>query len=128
MLKLFKNSVADFSFCKKKVVSSAYAIYRKSLLQTFKLLILAFLFILMKAISKAFIMHNSWFFNKSLIHLIKSFLSPYFSRVDAKSKRLTESKAFSLSTISKIPSICNKSVISTISGISLPPSLINLLF
>ena len=52
MLKLFTNSVADFSFCKKKVVLSANAIYRKSLLQTFKLLILGFFSILMNAISK----------------------------------------------------------------------------
>ena len=52
MLKLFNTSVADFSFYKKKVVSSAYAVYRKSLLQTFKLLVLGFLFILMNALSK----------------------------------------------------------------------------
>ena len=51
LLKLFKNSVADFSFCKKKMISSPHVVYRKSLLQTFKLLILlGFLFILMKAI------------------------------------------------------------------------------
>ena len=52
MLKLFKTSVADFSFCKTKVVSSAYALYRWSLLQTFRLLISGFFFILMNANSK----------------------------------------------------------------------------
>ena len=35
----------------KKMVSTAYAVYRKSLLQTFKLLILGFFFIFMNAIS-----------------------------------------------------------------------------
>ena len=49
MLKLFKTSVADFPFCKK---GGAYAVYRKSLLQTFKLLILGFLSILMNDIYK----------------------------------------------------------------------------
>ena len=52
MLKLFKSPVADFSFCKEKVVSSAYAVYRKPLLQTLKLLILGFFFILINDISK----------------------------------------------------------------------------
>ena len=69
------------------------------------------------------------FFNNNLIHLIKSFLSPYFSRAaDTKNKRLKESKAFSMSTVSKIPSICNKSVIFTISEIILSLSLINIVF
>ena len=72
-------------------------------------------------------MHDSWFFKNNLIHLIKSFLNQYFLRGDTKNKWLTESKAFSMSTASKIPSICNKSVIYAISEISLP-SLINLLF
>ena len=52
MSKLFKTSVVDFSFWKKQVLSSAYAVYRKSLLQTLKLLISGFFFILMNAISK----------------------------------------------------------------------------
>ena len=51
MLKLFNTFVANFSFCKKGV-SSAYAVYRRSLLQIFKLLMLGFFFILMNAISK----------------------------------------------------------------------------
>ena len=41
-----------FHFVKKNVVSPAYAVYRKSLLQTFKLLILGFFFISMNALSK----------------------------------------------------------------------------
>ena len=73
-------------------------------------------------------MHNSWFFNNNLIHLVKSFLNEYFSSADTKNKLLTESKAFSMSTVSKILSVFNKSVISAISEISLPPSLLNILF
>ena len=52
MLKLLKTSVADFSFCKKRWYLQRMQLYRKLLLQTFKLLILGFLFILMNAISK----------------------------------------------------------------------------
>ena len=131
----------NFHFA-KKVVSSVYAVYQNSLLQTFKLLLLVFLFIFMRAIYKTrikryadkgtpclvplsnlkyffvcppFTMHNFWFYNNNLIHYIKSFLNPY-------------SKDFSMSTIIKILSICIKSVISAMSVISLPPWLINLLF
>ena len=53
MLKSSKTSVADSSFCKKKMVSSAYAVYGKSLSETLELLILRYFFILMNSISKS---------------------------------------------------------------------------
>ena len=68
-MKLFKTFVADFSFYKKKAVSSVYAVYRKSKLQTFKLLILGFLFLLKNAISKT---RMKWYTDKGspcFVHL-----------------------------------------------------------
>ena len=66
-----------------------------------------------------------YFFIRICIHLIKSFLKPYFSSDVFKNRWLTKSKAFSISSVIRNIFIFKLSDISRISEISLPPSLMN---
>ena len=70
------------------------------------------------------ITQDSWLLSKTLIHFKKFFPKPYFSNTEIRKAWLTESNAFSISMVSKIPFSLDRSVISKMSEMSLPLSLI----
>ena len=75
--------------------------------------------------------HDSWLFSNTFIHSISSFPIPIFPSIVIYSFIvflkwwLTESKAISISFVTKKPSLFKTSLIS---DISLPPSLIHLFY
>ena len=70
------------------------------------------------------ITQDSWLFNNTLIHFKKFCPKTYLSLLtEIRKTWLTESNAFSISIVSKIPFNLDMSVISKISEINLPLSL-----
>ena len=71
-------------------------------------------------------MKDFWFFKIVLIQLTNSIPNPSFQRICNRNQWLTESNAFFISTVARKPFSASVFVISKISEITLPLSLINL--
>ena len=153
--RILKASITDFLFLKKKLLSSAYAVYKTFWLWISKLLILLFVLIKTKETSKIimkrnaeigspwrallsrlknfvvmppFTTQNSWFLIRIWIHFRKRSPKPYFCKTANKKEWSTESKAFSISTVTRNPFLFKILAVSSASYNSHPLSLIYLFF